>query len=121
MTIKAYLYGGFLLVVAALVATTFYYRGNAIDAIAQLATAEANLATVVKANQDNVDTIARITTLREQNEVIMTDLLNITKAIQDKQAETATAVNELSKTDVSVKAYLDTPVPANLGRLLNNK
>lgn len=105
--------------IAALVAGLLWYRGNAIEAAADLKAKEVQLAEVKSANDAQAKTIERITAQRVADDAVLVELSSKLAELRTKADETQASIAELERTNEQVKSYLANPVPSDLRRLLN--
>lgn len=104
-----------------LAGVSLWYRGEAISATAARDKAKADLSTAVSVNKAQEEMIGRLRAQAELNDRILSSLSDTVAGINDKLTETTKALMDLKGEDATVRSYLDTPVPAALGRLYNGK
>jgi LysB family phage lysis regulatory protein len=119
MAPRLYLALGVLAAFLALAAYALWQRGEAIDARADQAKAEAALGQAVEANKAHQAAIERLTALNERTDRILADISWKLAGIRDATAETQASVTELERTNEAVRDYLAGVVPADLQRVLN--
>lgn len=117
--VKAWLWIAPYLVAALLFAAMLWYRGEAIDASAKRATAEAQLSQAMDANKEQSKTIERITALRAQNDKLLVEYTNTLNELQQTTDDVNATIQGLERTNAPVKDYLAIPVPDDLKRVLN--
>lgn len=96
-----------------------WYRGEAIDAAADLKAKEVQLVEVKQANEAQAKTIERITAQRAADDALLANLSTTLTDLQAKTEETQATIAELERTNAQIKSYLATPVPVELRGLLN--
>lgn len=107
--------------VALALAAALGYRGSALQAQASLRAAEARLATVLEVNAAQQAVLVRVTTMRAADDSLQAELRKTVDDLTVAAAKTSEALRELEKTNADVKAYLSSPVPDDLLRLLNSR
>ena len=110
---------GGLAAVAMLVATIFYYRGDAISARADADRARADLETAVAVNQAQAETIGRMRAQQAANDKLLADMADQIAAINANAQAYAEAIEALKNADQSVRDYLNAVLPPDLGVQLN--
>lgn len=116
---RAYLYGGVALVIAALAAAMFFYRAEAASAVAKRDEALQALNRAVDVNRSLEATNTRLQEQAAINDRILLGIANELAEISDGIAEQKDAITDLKATDDEVRSYLDTPVPDALELQLN--
>ncbi len=106
-------------IIAVLAIGLLWYRGNAIDAAANLKATEVQLAEVKSANEAQAKTIERITAQRVADDAVLVELSSKLAELRTKADETQASIAELERTNEQVKSYLANPVPSDLRGLLN--
>ncbi|NGO50411.1 hypothetical protein [Allomesorhizobium camelthorni] len=96
-----------------------WYRGEAIAAEADRARAIADLNTAVDANKAQEETIGRLRASAEANDRIIAEMAEQIADIGQAVTETNQAVGDLKDANEDVRAYLASPVPPDLKRLLD--
>jgi LysB family phage lysis regulatory protein len=119
--LRLYIFGGVVIAFLALAGVALWYRGEAISATAARDKAKADLSTAVSVNRAQEETIGRLRVQAALNDRILAELSDTVTGINDKLTETTKALTDLKGEDATVRSYLDTPVPAALGRLYNGK
>jgi len=84
------------------------------DLKGQVATLEAN-----NASQDAA--IDALTELRKKDNKVVNSLINDVKGISQTTTATKTKLRDLENHSDQVKSYIDTPLPANVRRVLNGQ
>lgn len=115
----AYVRLAVLVVMLALAAVAFWYRGEAISAEAAAARAKADLAGAVAANAAQQETIGRLRADAARNDRILSQMADDIAGINSATSETSQQIGELKDANEDVRAYLAGRVPADLDRLLN--
>lgn len=115
------------LAIVALIGLVLWFRGEAVKAdgerdlaVAHRAAAVQGLkeAKLVNVRQDR--TIDALTKLRDSNDALLTALNLSLQEISGKSDLTRADIRQLEKSNAAVRSYLDTPVPPDLGRVLNS-
>lgn len=117
--IRLAIFGGVLLIIAALTATVYKFRGDAIAAEASERIAKDNLLEAEAANKANDATITRLTDWRNIENKLLLDLrttVEKSNAAIEKQSAT---IAKLREENAAVDAFLRTSIPPDLERLLN--
>jgi hypothetical protein len=103
----------------AVLALALWYRGQAISASNELDLARVNMKIALDANAAQEATIGRLRATAEANDRLLAEMATDLDAIRQGQAETSQAITDLKEASDDVRAFLGTPVPPDLERLLN--
>ena len=109
------------LAILAIVGIALYYRGEMIDASAAQRRAEAELRQAEIANAAALETIERITRMRQADDKILLDLTNEIARLNEVATETQATITELERTNEDVRSYLAGAIPDDLRRVLNKQ
>lgn len=107
--------------ILAIVGIALYYRGEMIDASAAQRRAEAELRQAEIANAAALETIERITRMRQADDKILLDLTNEIARLNEVATETQATITELERTNEDVRSYLAGAIPDDLRRVLNKQ
>lgn len=121
MNLKLYALLGVGLIIAALTGAALWYRGEAIEAAGARDKAQGELATALAVNATQKAAIDRLTAFRAMDDKLMVELQGQLSELATQTKRTTDAVRDLETTSADVKAYLSTPVPAELRGLLNRR
>jgi hypothetical protein len=102
-----------------LAGVALWYRGQAIAAEADRERAIGDLNTAVAANHAQQETIGRLRASAKANDRIITEIAEQIAEIGEAVTETNQAVGDLKDANEIVRAYLASPVPPDLKRLLD--
>jgi len=106
-------------VVVALLVAMLWFRGEAIKASADLKALQTSYDTLKAVNADNLQTINRITAMRAADDALLAGLARDVAAINKAAADQTAAIQDLERSNETVRDYLAIPVPDDLRRLLN--
>jgi phage-related tail protein len=114
---KVYLALGVLISFLAVGGLALWYRGQAISASAEAASARQQLSTAIDANKAANDALNTLQEQARATDRLVTSLNEKLRQTADELAAAKDAQDELERTDETVKSFLDTPVPPALGSL----
>lgn len=116
------------LAIVALIGLVLWFRGEAVKAdgerdlaVTHKQIAEQSLKDAVAVNERQDKTIEALTKLRDSNDALLTALNLSLQEISGKTDLTRSDIRQLEKSNAAVRNYLDTPVPPDLGRVLNGE
>jgi LysB family phage lysis regulatory protein len=118
--LRLYLALGLAAAFLGLAALAFWYRGEAISASAEAASARKQLATATEANRQ---ANAAIDALQEQARMdsrLTASLVEEMRKVSDGLAEQSAKLTDLEKTNAALADYLNAPVPADLRKLYDH-
>ena len=121
MTIRGYLYAALVVIFAGVAFTAYRFYGKYQLELATNARLTDELTSVKQINQQNVDTINRITELRKQTDSILLSVTQQLEVINKAQVETTTALSDLRDNDTTAREYLDTAIPDSVRLLLDKR
>ncbi len=101
------------LAISVLAGFMFYYRSEAISA-------KADLDTALAANKAQAETITTLEALRVTDGKVIVDLTKRVASLNAEADKKRRKITQLERADNEVRAYLATPIPASLVRLLND-
>lgn len=108
-------------ILAASTGAALWYRGEAIEAAGARDKAMGELATALAVNASQKAAIDRLTAFRDMDDKLMVELQDKLSQLATQTQRTTDAVRDLETTSADVKAYLSSPVPDDLRRVLNNR
>jgi LysB family phage lysis regulatory protein len=114
---RPYLYAGVAVLVAALVATIFYYRADAAYESNRARVATEALGVAIGVNHTLNDTITNLNIQAQFNDELVADLQNQLAELAEIAGDNQAELERLREAEPDVKSYLDTPVPDALRRL----
>jgi len=116
------LYAALVLAVllAALVATALWYRGQAISASAEAKDAQKQLATAVDANKAANSTIDALQEQARLDSRLVSSLVEEMRNIGASVEAQSQKLSELEKSNEVVRDFLNRPVPSDLGKLYDH-
>lgn len=121
MNLKLIGFAALAITFAVLAGAALWYRGEAIEAAGERDRAKTELATAVAVNASQKAAIERLTAFREMDDKLLVELQDKLSALATQTQRTTDAVRDLETTSADVKAYLSSPVPDDLRRVLNNR
>lgn len=108
-----------LLVIAALTATAYRYKAVSREERGKRIVAEMNLKKAVTENGRLSALTKDLEAQARVNDKIVLDLANRLATLREEQVQSAQELGDLKASTPDVKTFLDTPVPADLRRLLD--
>ncbi len=105
--------------VGLLLIATLWFRGEAESAAKERDALQTKYDTVKAVNDDQKLTITRITAMRAQDDAILKVLSADVAAINKATADQTAAIQDLERSNVTVRDFLAMPIPDDLRRLLN--
>lgn len=124
MSLRLMMLAGIALVFAGLVATVFYYRGNATLAQAEKVQVEAerdqyrrNAETAEAVNKENLAEMEKMVAEGLRRDLIILGMADENGRIEKELLETSEALNAAKEADPSVGEYLNSAIPEALRKL----
>lgn len=112
---------GILILIMGMAATTFYYRGNALQARAEATQARADLATAVAVNKANEATMARLKADKDASEKLAAELADEIDAANTTTLALSKTLTELRAKNAEVNDFLQLALPPALRLYFNPK
>lgn len=119
--IRGYFYAGVAALIVGMGALSYHFYNRAKLAGIENERLTGELVTVKQVNQQNVDTIARITAFREETNKVLTTVTQRLDEINKAQVDTTNALADLRANDVTAREYLDTSIPDSVRGMLNKR
>lgn len=119
--IRGYFYAGVAALIVGMGALSYHFYNRAKLAGIENVRLTGELVTVKQINQQNVDTIARITAFREETNKVLTTVTQRLDEINKAQVDTTNALADLRANDVTAREYLDTSIPDSVRGMLNKR
>lgn len=108
-----------LLIIAGSTAVAYRYKSLSREERGKRIVAELNLKTATAENNRLVTLTLDLQQQARVNDKIVLDLANRLAALREEQIQSAQELGDLKASTPDVKTFLDTPVPADLRRLLD--
>lgn len=105
--------------ILALVFAVMWFWHSADNAKAALEVKATQLAAAQEANKTNLDTIDRLTKQRAADDAILSNLATRLGELNAQSEAVRANVGRLERSSATVRAFLATRLPPDLGRLLN--
>lgn len=105
-------------VIAALLIGLLWFRGDAIKQDARADKVQVELTTAQAVNAANQAAFVRLDRQARANEAILLDVQGKVSALNNQAAATNAELAQLRRDNAEIRAYLDSPIPADVRRLL---
>lgn len=118
---RQYVYGAILFVFLVLCGYALFYRAEYTRASAEAEKVTAQLEGARRANERQQAALLQLAELRKQNDAILSRIYSQLEIISGRVNEQNKSIAELRRSSDEVRDYLDTAIPADLRRLLDNE